>query len=146
MNRDIFSDERSLFQKKVNDICRTETVTDVISDLIKLEILKEGERSDRMTPLIEIYSVLGPTVFSELVELMDGRLVQFPSPQQFKETVKTAVYYYYKFLKGSDFKEVDKFFNDDINHIKLGVKTHSLHQWIQKQTALLKSRRKPSGL
>lgn len=141
VNNKVFDDERSLFQRKVNDICKTETAKDVISDLIKLEILREGERSDRVAPLIEVYSILGPEVFGELIEVLDGKLIQFPSAQGFKETVKTAVYYYYKFLKGTDFKDVDQFFNDEVNHIKLGIKVNHLHSFIQKQTQLLKSRK-----
>jgi len=138
MSEKIFNEERSLFQKKVNEICGQSLTCDVIQDLIKLEMLKEGEKGDRMAPLVEIYCLLGPGLFAELVELLDGKLIQFPSSKQFKETVKTAIYYYYKFLKGVDYKDIDQVFSDDMSHIKLGIKVAGLHSWIAKNSALLK--------
>jgi hypothetical protein len=142
MNK-IFDEERSLFQKSVNDTCKFEKSTPLIDDLIKLELLKEGEKSDKMSPVSELYSLLGPEKFSEVVELMNGRTVQFPTSDSFKETVMIAIYYYYRFFKGKDFKDIDQIFeNEDISHVKMGIRVNFLHSFLQKQTQLLESRRK----
>jgi len=138
----IFEDERSLFQKSINDACKFEGVQPLIDDLIKLELLKEGEKSDRMLPLAELYSLLGPGKFAEVVELMNGRSVQFPTSESFKETVMIAIYYYYRFFKGKEWKDIDQLFEtEEISHVKMGIRVNFLHQFIQKQTSLLESRR-----
>jgi hypothetical protein len=140
--KNIFEDERSLFQKAVNDTCSFNQCEPIIEDLIKLELLKEGEKNDRMTPTCELYNLLGPQKFAEVVELMNGRLVQFPSSESFKETIMISIYYYYRFFKGKDWKEIDQIFeNEEMSHVKLGIRVNALHAFIQKQTQLLESRR-----
>jgi hypothetical protein len=138
----IFEDERSLFQKAVNDTCKFDQVQPLIDDLIKLELLKEGEKSDTMSPVSELYNLLGPEKFAEVVELMNGRKVQFPTSDSFKETIMIAIYYYYRFFRGKDWKDIDQLFeSDEISRVKLGIRVNFLHQFIQKQTQLLENRK-----
>jgi len=141
MSKKIFEDERSLFQKSINDTCEFEGVSPLVDDLIRLELLKEGEKSDRMSPMSELYSLLGPAKFAEVVELMNGRTVQFPTSESFKETIMIAIYYYYRFFKGKEWKDIDQLFgSEDVSHVKMGIRVNFLHQFIQKQTSLLEAR------
>jgi hypothetical protein len=117
-------------------------VKDVVEDLIKLELLKNSQKNDKMTPVCELYNLLGPEKFAEVIELMNGRTVEFPSSDSFKETVMTAIYYYYRFFKNKDWTDIDSLFDDeDISHIKMGIRTTNLHQFILKQTQLLQVRK-----
>ena len=138
----LFNDERSIFQRKINEICQMGTVQNIIEDLIKLEILKDSEKNDKMSPISELYDLFGPTQFSEIIEMMDGRQVQFPPIESFKETIMVAVYYYYKYLLGKDKKDIDEIFNEeDMSNVKVKMKANHLHQFIQKQTQLMKARK-----
>jgi hypothetical protein len=138
----LFDEERSLFQTKINKICDTPLVKDVINDLIKLELLKDSEKNEKMSAVGELYNLLGPELFTEVIELINGRTVQFPNPDSFKETIMIAIHYYYRFFKEKDYNSIAALFDDeDINTNKMGIKISGLHQFIQKQTQLLRARK-----
>ena len=138
----VFHDERSIFQKNINDICNQGNSVNIVEDLIKLELLKDSERNDRMSPVSELYDLFGPTQFSEIIELMNGRTVQFPTIDSFKETVMIAICYYYKFLLNKDLKDIAEIFNEEsLSIMKVGVKINHLNQFIQKQTQLMRARK-----
>ena len=142
----LFDNERSVFQRKINEIFKMDSAKNIVEDLIKLELLKDSEKNDKMSPVADLYGLFGPTQFSEIVELMNGRLVQFPTVESFKETVMISVYYYYKYLLGKGRKEVEEIFNDeDVPSMKVGTKVSHLHQFIQKQTQLMRSRKSQDG-
>jgi hypothetical protein len=138
----IFEKERSCFQAQINTIASEETTKAVIEDLIRLQLAKDAEKNERMLPLSEMYTLLGPSMFSELIELLDGRTVAFPKADSFKETVQIAVCFYYKYLKNKKWDEIKELINDDeVSSIKLGIKTTHLHQFIGKMTQILAGRK-----
>jgi hypothetical protein len=142
----IFEKERSVFQAQINTIANEELQSDVIRDLIKLQLAKEAERNDKMLPLCEIYSLLGASEFAELVELMNGRIVSFPKPESFKETIQIAICFYYKYLKGEKWDKIKELLDDDeFSSIKMGIKTNHLHQFINKMNQIVAQRKVESG-
>jgi hypothetical protein len=139
----IFTHERSCFQEQVNQIANEEPIKCIIEDLIKLELAKESEKNDKMLPLAEMYNLLGAQQFSELIELMDGRTVQFPKADSFKETIQVAICFYFKYLKNKRWDDIKAIINDEeVSSIKMGIKTNHLHQFIQKMTQIVSARKK----
>jgi hypothetical protein len=95
-----------------------------------------------MLPLSEIYSLLGAQKFAELVELMNGRTVQFPRADSFKETIQIAICFYYKYLKNKKWDEIKEILNDDeVSSIKMGIRSNHLHQFINKMTQIVLARK-----
>jgi hypothetical protein len=128
----LFNTEESLFQKRINEIITDEPGKQIIEDIIKLYLLKIGSKDDSQLYLSELYNLVGVEQFANIIDLMDGRTVKFPESDSFKEIVEVAICYYYKYLKNKDWKNIEEAFQDeDMSHIKLGIKITQLDQFIK---------------
>jgi hypothetical protein len=137
MEEKLFNEEKSLFQKKINNILKDNPVKDVIEDLIKLHYLRTASKNDNQLVLVEIYNLLGSEMFAELIELVNGRNVSFPDIDSFKESVNIALCYYFKYLKHKKWDEIKQILQDeDVSSIKYGINTNKLHQFLNEMSAI----------
>jgi len=131
-------EEKSLFQKKINKILKENPVEEVIKDLIKLHYLRLASKNESQLVLVEIYNLLGSELFSELIELINGRTVHFPDRESFKETIQIALCYYFKYIKHKKWDEIKELLQDDeVSSIKYGINCNKIHQFIQEQMTRL---------
>ena len=133
----LFNEEKSLFRKKINDILKENPVKEVIEDLIKLHLLRTASKNESQLILVEMYNLLGCELFTELVELVNGRTVQFPEVENFKETIQIALCYYFKYLKHKKWDEIKELLQDeDVSSIKYGINCNKLNMFIQEMSSV----------
>ena len=138
MNDTLITEEKSLFQKKINDILKKNVSEEVIKDLIKLHYLRLASKNDSQYVLVEIYELLGSELFAELIELMNGRTVQFPDRESFKESVQIALCYYFKYLKHKKWDEIKDILQDEeVSSIKYGINCNKLSTFINEMSQKL---------
>ena len=136
MDDTLVTDEKSLFQKKINKILKENPIEEVIKDLIKLHYLRLASKNEEQLVLVEIYELLGSELFAELIETVNGRTVQFPDRESFKESVQIALCYYFKYLKHKKWDEIKEILQDEeVSSIKYGINCNKLAQYINEMGA-----------
>jgi len=131
MKENLFEEEKSLFRKKMNSAMEDNS-NKVIKDIIKLVLLKNSMKNKNYLKLVELYSYFGLDEFVDLIDIMNGSTVSFPTIEEFKDTVKLAISYYYKFLKNKSWDEIKEIINDDEGgtNVKYGINCSRLNRFI----------------
>ena len=133
----LFANEKSLFKKKINDILKENPVKEIIEDLIKLHLLRTASKNESQLVLVEIYNLLGCEQFAELIELINGKNIQFPDVENFKETIQIALCYYFKYLKHKKWDEIKELLQDDeVSSIKYGINCNKLNQFVNEMSSI----------
>lgn len=123
----MYETPRSLLEKRINEALGKYEET-IVSDLIKLSLLKTNERDSSLLLYSEIFNLLGPDKFTALVNILDGKSLKFPSKEKFKDITLLAVCYYYKNVERKSWDEIkDILGKPDLNTIKLGIRINQLH-------------------
>jgi hypothetical protein len=136
----LFSEEKSLFQKKINNILKENPVKDIIEDLIKLHYLRTASKNENQLVLVEIYNLLGSEMFAELIELVNGKNVSFPDIDSFKESINIALCFYFKYLKHKKWDEIKQLLQDDeVSSIKYGINCNKLYNFLHLQESMLRN-------
>lgn len=105
----------------------------IISDLMKLSLLKRAEKNSDELVFTEMYNLLGLEGFSNLISLMDGRTVVFPSKEEFKDTLMIVLAYYYRNLEQKSWEEIKDLLGlPDINSVRLGIQSSQFEKFLQK--------------
>src|SRR5574344_1591131 len=111
---------KTLFQEQLNEIMKDDPCKPLITDLINIQMHKNAEKDEKMLILIELYNMVGLEEFIKIIDLIDGRAVKFPSRDEFKETVQTAICFYYKTFQGYDWTKIEDLMNDaDMKSVKM---------------------------
>jgi hypothetical protein len=133
-----FNEEKTLFQKRINEILKESRTRQVIEDLIKLHMLRTASKNENQLVLVELYDLLGPELYSDMIEIVNGRTVDFPSMSSFKDTVQIAISYYYKYLKNKSWAEIKQILQEeDTASIKLGINCTKLNQFINEMASMV---------
>lgn len=126
----MYNDPKSILQQRLKETLDTSAST-VVSDLIKLSLLKLAEKDEELVIYSEIYNLLGVEKFSELISLIDGRTLSFPSKDEFKDTITTVLCYYYRTVENKDWEEIKSLLGDpDLNTIKFGIRATSFGSFL----------------
>lgn len=133
----IYNNEKSLFQKSVNDIFTKDTETDLVEDILKLQLHKMYGESKKDSTLIDIYKLLGMEKFCQLIDIINGRTIKFPTKDSLKETVQVAICFFEKNFKNKDIKDTsDLIIDNSTSPTKIGRKVKSLEDYIEKFTQI----------
>lgn len=133
----LYKDEKSLFQKSVNEIFSTDTETELVEDVLRLQLHKMYGESKKDSTLIEIYKLLGMEKFCQLIDIINGKTVKFPSKDSLKETIQVAICFFEKNFKNKDIKNVsEKIIDNNCSSTKIGRKVKSLEDYIEKFTQI----------
>lgn len=127
----LYETPKNILELKINEAlgAREESV---ISDLVKLSLLKKASKNPNMLIYTEIYNLLGIEKFTELVSLVDGKTISLPSRDEFKDTVITVLCYYYRNVLGLEWSEIkEKLGMPDINTIKQGIRSSQYESYIK---------------
>lgn len=107
----------------------------VIEELIKLSLLKNASKDEDLVIFAEIYKVLGVENFTTLINLIDGKTLEFPSKEEFKELIITVLCYYYKEVEHKDWEDIKSIIGDpDLNSIKHGIRASALGSFLDQFT------------
>ncbi len=127
----LYETPKNILEMKINEALGTDEES-VVSDLIKLSLMKKASKDQDMMVYTEIYNLLGIEKFTELVSLMDGRTVQFPTKEEFKDSIVTVLCYYYRNVKGMDWEHIKELLGiPDINTIKQGIRASQYEAYIR---------------
>lgn len=131
MKDTLILEERSTFQKKINDILKKNPIEDLIQDLVKLHYLRLASKNEDQAVIVEVYNLLGAEKFAELIETINGKTITFPTRESFKESVQIALCYYFKYMKGKKWTEIKELLQDEeVSSIKFGINCNKLNTFI----------------
>ena len=94
----LYEQPKNILEMKLNEaLSRGEE--SIITDLIKISLMKKGEKNSDLLVYTEIFNLLGLEKFTELISLLDGKTVTFPTKDEFKDSINTVLAYYYRNIK-----------------------------------------------
>ena len=103
----------------------------VIEELVKLSLLKNASKDEDLVIFAEIFKALGVENFTTLINLVDGKTLEFPSKEEFKELLITVLCYYYKEVENKDWDDIKSIIGDpDLNSIKHGIRASALGNFL----------------
>lgn len=127
----LFKSPSNIFQQNINEILRDEKSVDLINDLIEIQMVKDSEKNENNKVFIELYNLLGPDKFYDVIHLLAGKTIKFPERDSFEEIIKIVTSYYLKVLKNKDWKSIKELFNDEsLKTIKYGIKINQLQLYL----------------
>lgn len=127
----LYETPKDLLQLKINEALGAEE-EDIISDLIKLSLMKRASRDVDCLIYTEIFNVLGVDKFTDLVSLVNGKTITLPTKEDFKDTIITVLCYYYHIVLDKDWEEVKKILGmPDLNTIKQGIHSAQYESYLK---------------
>ena len=131
----LYEQPKNVLEEKLNETLSGGEES-LISDLVKLSLLKTASKNEDLFVFTEIYNLLGLGKFTELLSLIDGKTITFPSKDEFKETIVTVLCYYYRNVLNKDWEEIKSLLNmPELNTIRYGIKASQLEAFIKELIA-----------
>lgn len=131
----LYEQPKNVLEEKLNETLKGGEES-LISDLIKLSLLKTASKDEDLLVFTEIYNLLGLSKFTELISLIDGKTITFPSKEEFRETIVTILCYYYRNVQNKNWDEIKSLLNmPELNTIRYGIKASQLEAFIKELIA-----------
>lgn len=132
MEKNLFEKPRTVFQQNVNNLMKENPSKELVKDLIRLNMFKNAEKDEKLLVLAELYNLLGVEKFMDVMELLGGKTIKFPSKNSFKETIQIALCYYYRQYKNYSWDQIKELIHDDdLSSVRLGVRVQQLQRFIE---------------
>lgn len=127
----LYEQPRNILESKLNEVLKGPEES-MVSDLIKISLLRKGAKNDSLLVYTEIYNLLGVDKFTELISLIDGKTISFPDKEDFKEVIITVLCYYYKNILNKDWDDIKSILGmPELNTIRYGIKASQLEAFIK---------------
>lgn len=97
--------------------------SDILRELIEIMLFKDEKKDHKIHFLFELYSIIGLDNFVKVIERLGGTEIALPTAKEFKETVQTAMAYYYKHFSGYQWSEEDREKFEQVGNAKYKVKS-----------------------
>ena len=131
----MYNNPKNILQQKLKEILEPST-SNMVSDLIKLSLMKVAEKDEDLLVYAEIFKLLGIETFTELIALIDGASLTFPSKEEFEETLTTVLCYYYRDVEKKEWPEIKALLGEpDLNTIKFGIRATAFASFINTMLA-----------
>ncbi len=130
MTDKLFENETSVFKNKLNNILTDKPQADLIRDILTLLLLRNSYKDEKILKLIDAYNAVGLDNFMSIIEAFNGETISFPTVEEFKETIITAVAYYYKHVQNKSWKEIKDILDTDESFVKCGISCSKLEMFI----------------
>lgn len=128
----LYKQPKTIFQDRINEIVESTVASEIIKDLIHLQMFKSAEKNSKNLALVEIFNLLGVEKFTELIDLLDGKTIKFPTKDTLKEYVIIALCFYHKKYFGRTWPEIKEIIGDDkLKSIKYGLRVQNLETFIK---------------
>lgn len=128
----LYKQPKTIFQDRINEIVESTVTSEIIKDLIHLQMFKSAEKNSKNLALVEIFNLLGVEKFTELIDLLDGKTIKFPTKDTLKEYVIIALCFYHKKYFGRTWPEIKEIIGDDkLKSIKYGLRVQNLETFIK---------------
>lgn len=139
----MFTNPKTVFQQRLRESLSKDS-TPVVADLIRLALLKKAEKDEELLIYAELFNLIGVEKFSEMLSLIGGRTIEFPSTDEFKETIVTVLCYYYKNVENKNWDEIKSLIGDpDLNTIKYGIRATTFGNFLDTMTGKLNASQRP---
>ena len=126
----LFDNETSVFKNKLNNILTDKPQADLVRDILTLLLLRNSYKDEKILKLIDVYNAVGLDNFMSIIEAFNGETISFPSVEEFKEAIITAVAYYYKHVQNKSWKEIKEILDTDESFVKCGISCSKLELFI----------------
>ena len=128
----MYKNPKNIMQQHLKEQLSSDKETShVIGELIKLSLLRNASKDEDLVVFAEIYKALGVENFTTLINLIDGKTLEFPSKEEFKELLITVLCYYYKEVEHKDWEDIKSIIGDpDLNSIKHGIRASALGSFL----------------
>lgn len=128
----LYKNPKSILEAKLNEVLGPKEET-ILTDLMKLSLLKRGSCDPDDLVYEEIFSLLGFEKYTDLVALLDGRTVTFPTKEEFKDSLINLLCYYYRDIEGRGWDDIRNLLGlQDINPVREGIKASQFGAFIKK--------------
>jgi hypothetical protein len=132
MKDSLYKQPKTIFQDRINEIVESTMASEIIKDLIHLQMFKSAEKNSKNLALVEVFNLLGVEKFTELIDLLDGKTIKFPTKETLKEYVIIALCFYHKKYYGRTWNEIKEIIGDDkLKSIKYGLRVQNLETFIK---------------
>ena len=130
----IFESPENLLEQKINETLQESEET-LVSSLIELSLLKDSKKSRDTLVFSELYNLLGLESFTEVIQLLSGRTITFPTQESFKETILMVLCYYYRYVCGKSWEEVKSLVMEpDLQTAKFGIRCKQFDTFLKEMT------------
>lgn len=147
----MYENPRTIFQQKINNVVNSESKnSDLFENIFKLnqlfvleKIQAGGPREDPNSwkVLMELFSTFGSIQFAKIIAICKGKVIAFPTEEEFEDSIVTTLCYYYKEVEGLSWEDIrGKLSMPKLNTIKYGIRVRQLKSFIDSQ--LLKQLKK----
>lgn len=127
----LYKDPKNMLQLKINEALGSGEES-IVSDLIKLSLLKKASKNSDNLVYTEVYNLLGLEKFSELVTLLDGKALTLPTKDDLKDTVTMVLCYYYRNIEHKNWDDIKSILGiPDINTIKQGIRSSQFEAYLK---------------
>jgi hypothetical protein len=149
----IYQNPRTIFQQKLNSVFNKNVDIDpFFENIFKLQQLYDYEKRKKLPTeidpeswqiLYKLYLELGAENFAKMIAIIKGKLISFPTDEEYQDNIITVLCYYFKEIKNiDDWKVIKEKLNlPKINAIKYGIRVRQLKNFID--THILKMLTKP---
>jgi hypothetical protein len=96
---------------------------DILKELIEIILFKDEKKDYKTQFLFKLYSIIGLDNFVKVVEELGGMEIALPTAKELRETVQTAMAYYYKHFSGYQWSEEDRKKFEQTGNAKYKVKS-----------------------
>ena len=127
----IFESPENLLEQKINETLQEPEET-LVSSLIELSLLKDSKKSRDTLVFSELYNLLGLESFTEVIQLLSGKTITFPTQESFKETILMVLCYYYRYVCGKSWEEV--VMEPDLQTAKFGIRCKQFDTFLKEMT------------
>lgn len=127
----LYKEPKNILELKINEALGPSEEA-MISDLIKLSLMKRASKNTDYMIYTELYNLLGLEGFTNLISLVDGKPLILPTKEDFKDSVITVLCYYYRNVKNMDWEDIKSILGiPDINTIKQGIRSSQFESFIK---------------
>ena len=130
----IFESSENLLEQKINETLQEPEET-LVSSLIELSLLKDSKKSRDTLVFSELSNLLGLESFTEVIQLLSGKTITFPTQESFKETILMVLCYYYRYVCGKSWEEVKSLVMEpDLQTAKFGIRCKQFDTFLKEMT------------
>ena len=131
-NEEVFQHPKTCFQQKINDIMTDNPTKDSIMDLFEIQLIKDSNKNTSIKYLVDVYNLLGFEKFTEMMDILAGKTISFPTKDEFRETILIALAYYYRNVRGYKWGTIKGLLGDDeLSSVKYGIKSQQLQKYME---------------
>lgn len=127
----LYKEPKNILEMKINEALGPEEES-MISDLIKLSLMKRASKNKDYMIYTELYNLLGLEGFTNLIALVDGKTLTLPTKEDFRDSVITVLCYYYRNVNKMEWDDIKVTLGiTDINTIKEGIRSSQFESFIK---------------